>query len=82
MHTRTLDFGTALNDRLGLPNQPIAQQEIHIMGYSESNYMVDYEALTGQSLLRVPQQSVWLGTPRAQTMPLTPHRLHYLGSFT
>jgi hypothetical protein len=30
-----------------------------------SSYMVDYEALVGLSLLRVPQQSVWLGAPRA-----------------
>jgi hypothetical protein len=30
-----------------------------------SSYMVDYEALTGLSLLRVPQQSVWPGAPRA-----------------
>jgi hypothetical protein len=28
-----------------------------------SYYMVDYKALTGLSLLRVPQQSVWPGAP-------------------
>jgi hypothetical protein len=28
-------------------------------------YMVDYEALTGLSLLQVPQQFVWPGAPRA-----------------
>jgi hypothetical protein len=32
MHTRTLDFGTVLKDRLRPPDQPIAQQGIHIRG--------------------------------------------------
>jgi hypothetical protein len=32
MHTRTLDFGTILKDRLRPPDQPIAQQGIHIRG--------------------------------------------------
>jgi hypothetical protein len=35
MYTRTLDFGTVLKDRLRPPDQPIAQQAIHTMGYSE-----------------------------------------------
>jgi hypothetical protein len=72
MHTHTLDFGTVLKDRLRPPDRPIAQQGIHTMGYSEarlggtrSSYVVDYEALTGLSLLRVPQQSVWPGAPCA-----------------
>jgi hypothetical protein len=38
MHTRTLDFGTVLNDRLSPPDQPIAQQGIHKSGYSEARY--------------------------------------------
>jgi hypothetical protein len=29
MHTRALDFGTVMKDRLRLPDQPIAQQGIH-----------------------------------------------------
>jgi hypothetical protein len=36
MHTRTLDFGTVLKNRLMPPDQPIAQQEIHTRGYSEA----------------------------------------------
>jgi hypothetical protein len=36
MHTRTLDFRTVLKGRLGLPDQPIAQQGIHTRGYSEA----------------------------------------------
>jgi hypothetical protein len=72
MHTRTIDFGIVLKDRLRPPDQPIAQQGMHTRGYNE--------APIGLSLLRVPQQSVWPGVPHAQIMPLTPHRLHYLGS--
>jgi hypothetical protein len=81
MYTRTLDFETVLKDRLRLPDQPIAQQGIHTRDPPYwSSYMVDYEALIGLSLLRIPQQSVWPGVPCAQTMPPTPYRLHYLGS--
>jgi hypothetical protein len=36
MHTRTLDFGTVLKDRLSPSNQPIAQQGIYTRGYSEA----------------------------------------------
>jgi hypothetical protein len=36
MHIRTLDFGTVLKDRLRPPGRPIAQQVIHIRGYSEA----------------------------------------------
>jgi hypothetical protein len=36
MHIRTLDFGTALKDRLRPPDRPIAQQGIHTRGYSEA----------------------------------------------
>jgi hypothetical protein len=36
MHTCNLDFGTVLKDRLWPPDQPIAQQGIHTMGYSEA----------------------------------------------
>jgi hypothetical protein len=36
MHTRTLDFGTTLKDRLRPPDQPIAQQGIHPRDYSEA----------------------------------------------
>jgi hypothetical protein len=36
MHTRTLDFGTILKDRLRPRDQPIAQQGIHTRGYSEA----------------------------------------------
>jgi hypothetical protein len=36
MYTRTLDFGTVLNDRPTPPDQPIAQQGIHTRGYSEA----------------------------------------------
>jgi hypothetical protein len=46
-----------------------------------SSYMVDYEALTGLSLLRVSQQSVWLGASCALTMPLIPHQWLCLGPF-
>jgi hypothetical protein len=35
MHTRTLDCGIVLKDRLRLPDQPLAQQGIHTRGYSE-----------------------------------------------
>jgi hypothetical protein len=38
MHTRTLDFGTVLKDRLRLPDQPKAQQGIHIRVYSEARW--------------------------------------------
>jgi hypothetical protein len=38
MHTRILDFGTVLKDRLRLPDQPIAQQGIRTRGYSEARY--------------------------------------------
>jgi hypothetical protein len=34
MHTRTLDFGAVLKDRLRLLDHPIAQQGIHTRGYS------------------------------------------------
>jgi hypothetical protein len=40
----------------------------------QSSYVVDYEALTGLSLLRVTQEYVWPGASHAQTMPLKPHR--------
>jgi hypothetical protein len=36
MHIRTLDFGTILNDRLRLPDRPIAQQGIHTRGIVKS----------------------------------------------
>jgi hypothetical protein len=36
MHTRTLDFGKVLKDRLRPLDQPIAQQGIHTRGYSEA----------------------------------------------
>jgi hypothetical protein len=36
MHTSTLDFGTVLKDRLSLPDQLMAQKEIHTQGYSEA----------------------------------------------
>jgi hypothetical protein len=36
MHTRTLDFGIVLKDRLRPPDQPIEQQGIHTRGYSEA----------------------------------------------
>jgi hypothetical protein len=36
MHTRTLDFGTVLKDRLRPPDRPIAQQGIYTRGYSEA----------------------------------------------
>jgi hypothetical protein len=64
IHICTLDFGAVLKDRLRPPDRPIAQQGIHTRGYSEagrgdppylSSYVVDYEALTGPSLLQVPQ---------------------------
>jgi hypothetical protein len=31
-----LDFGIVLKDRVRPPDQPIAQQVIHTMGYSEA----------------------------------------------
>jgi hypothetical protein len=67
MHTRSLDFGTVLKDRLRALDQPIAQQGINTRGYSEdrSSYMVDYEALIGLSLMWVPQQLIWPGVPHA-----------------
>jgi hypothetical protein len=71
MHTRTLDFGTVWKDRLRPPDQPIAQQGIHTRGYSEARQGI-HEVVIELSLLRVPQQSVWPGAPRAQTMPPTP----------
>jgi hypothetical protein len=39
MHTRTLDFGTALKDRLKPPDRPIAQQGIHTRGYVVPDFM-------------------------------------------
>jgi hypothetical protein len=36
MQTNILDFGTVLKDRLMPPDQSIAQQGIHIRGYSEA----------------------------------------------
>jgi hypothetical protein len=36
MHTRILDFGTVLKDRFRPSDQPIAQQGIHTIGYSEA----------------------------------------------
>jgi hypothetical protein len=36
MHTRNLDFGTVLKNRLRPPDQPIAQQGIHTRGYIEA----------------------------------------------
>jgi hypothetical protein len=48
MHTRSLDFGIVLKDRLTSPDQPIASQEIHIMGYSEARYGETHN--TGQAM--------------------------------
>jgi hypothetical protein len=36
MHTRALDFGVVLKDRLRPLDQPIAQQGVHTRGYSEA----------------------------------------------
>jgi hypothetical protein len=36
MHTRTLDFGIVLKDRLRPLDQPVAQQGIHTWGNSEA----------------------------------------------
>jgi hypothetical protein len=66
MQTCTLDFRIVFKDRLRPPDQPIAQLGIHTRAPPyRSSYVVDYKALTGLSLLRVPQQCVWPGAPRA-----------------
>jgi hypothetical protein len=36
MHTRTLDFGILLKDRLRPPGEPITQQGIHTRGDIEA----------------------------------------------
>jgi hypothetical protein len=74
MHTRTLHFGNILKDRVRPPDQPIAQQEstqgaivkLDREGLTAPVHLhVDYKAIIGLSLLRVPQQSVWPGAPHA-----------------
>jgi hypothetical protein len=65
MHIGTLDFGTVLKDKFRLPDQSYSiARNPHKGLYSSqvgrnppywSSYMVDYEALTGLSLLQVPQ---------------------------
>jgi hypothetical protein len=45
------------------------QEDIVKLGWKDppyrSSYTVDYEALTGLSLLLVSQQSIWPGAPHA-----------------
>jgi hypothetical protein len=89
IHIRTLDFRTALKDILRPldqsystarnPHKGLQWSQVGRDPLYRSSYVVDYEALTGLSLLRVPQQSVWSTAPHAETMPPTPRQWLCLG---
>jgi hypothetical protein len=52
MHTRILDFGTVLKDRLMSLDQPIAQQGIHTRGYKKPMLCLLSIPITGPSASR------------------------------
>jgi hypothetical protein len=58
MHTRTLDFGTILKDRLRPPDQPIAQQGIHTRGYSEARSRGTYHTSPAMWWIMNPNRTI------------------------
>jgi hypothetical protein len=92
IHIHNLDMGSILRDRLRPPGQSYSTARNPHKGLQWSqvgrdppywfSYVVDYKALIGLLLLRVPQQSVWPEAPRAWKMPPPPRRWLCLGPST
>jgi hypothetical protein len=72
MHICTLCFGTVLKDRLrpldqsySIERNPHKRSQVGRDPPYRSSYVMDYEALTEMSIMRVPQQSIWPGVLHA-----------------